>query len=187
MNVVFFQDLFEEVVQDLNSCLCINLHGFRRYVVKSCRFSISFCDNCSVPFCDNCSPDLCLCWYVVVDLQVVIARWYAEASLLYFSKEFYPFRELFLCCCACSRSCLFVNWVHFLNLLCGTLLSSFLVRCFFSPICLVVSVVPFISLGASLYFSICGFVVLLAYAFALLSGLCSEPLSFPSLHPVSSL
>lgn len=74
MNVVFFQDLFEEVVQDLNSCLCINLHGFRRYVVKSCRFSISFCDNCS--------PDLCLCWYVVVDLQVVIARWYAKASLL---------------------------------------------------------------------------------------------------------
>lgn len=70
MNVVFFQDLFEEVVQDLNSCLCINLHGFRRYVVKSCRFSISFCDNCS--------PDLCLCWYVVVDLQVVIARWYAR-------------------------------------------------------------------------------------------------------------
>ena len=125
MNVVFFQDLFEEVVQDLNSCLCINLHGFRRYVVKSCRFSISFCDNCSVPFCDNCSPDLCLCWYVVVDLQVVIARWYAEASLLYFSKEFYPFRELFLCCCACSRSCLFVYWVHFLNLLCDHILVHF--------------------------------------------------------------
>lgn len=124
-------------------------------------------------------------------LQVVIARWYARGISFIVLERILPISwtvSLLLCVFPVLLVCLLGSffkpslWPYI-----GTLLSSFLVRCFFSPILLVVSVVPFISLGASLCLSVCGFVVFLAYAFALLSGLCSDPLSFPSLHPVSSL